>query len=214
MPTSFRRTFVTGLLVIMPVLITYWVVRLLFGTINNTVTPVIFKLMGLFAPGQEDWLLKFAAPIVSIVLAVAVIYLIGLIGGNVIGRQVLKSLEALLLHIPIVRGIYSATRQFIDTFSRSDGKSFSGVVLVEFPRAGCWSIGLLTTETRGEVPVRTGRALVSVFVPTTPNPTGGYLLFVPKEDVVHLEMSIDDALKMIISGGVLTPDFKAARAAS
>src|SRR4051812_20997 len=196
---SFRRTFVTGLLLVTPVLVTYWVIRLMFGVINNNLTPLIFKLAQLLGPGpwaQETWL-RLSAPLVSVVLAVITIYVLGLVGGNVLGRQILKSVEAVLLHVPLVRGIYSATRQFIDTFSHKEGQSFHGVVLVEFPRQGAWSLALVTGETRGEVPVRAGRAVVSVFVPTTPNPTGGYLIFVPKEEVIYLDMGVDDALKMI-----------------
>jgi len=189
------------------VFVSFWLVTLLFGLINETVTPVLFQVVSWFASSawvEQAWV-NYIAPLVSIVLAVAVIYVIGLVGGNVFGRQLLAWLEAVLLRVPIVRGIYGATRQFIDTFSRQDGRAFSGVVLVEFPRAGTWTLGLVTGSTQGEIYRRIHRDLVNVFVPTTPNPTGGYLIFVPSENVIRLEMSIDDALKMIISGGVLTP---------
>lgn len=204
---SFRRTLLTGLVVVLPIFITYWVIAFIVGALHRTVTPVLTQILRLLAPGewlQQAWL-NYIAPLVSVALAVAVIYLIGLVGGNVLGRQLLKTVEGLLLRIPIVRGIYSATRQFIDTFSRPQGSGFRGVVLIEFPREGSWSLAFLTGAPQGEVQEHAGQPLVSVFVPTTPNPTSGYLLFVPESRTVRLDITIDDALKMIISGGVLVP---------
>ena len=205
---SVRRTFLTGLIIVLPVFVTYWVLKVIFGSINSSVTPVIFHVVQLFGPGEwvkYAWV-TFIAPIVSVSLAASIILMVGLVGGNMVGRQVLKAAEALIMRVPVVRGIYSATRQFIDTFSRPDGSAFRSVVLVEFPRPGAWSIAFLTSTAQGEVQRRAGRRLVAVFVPTTPNPTGGYLLFVPEESVIKMGMSVDDALKMVISGGILTPE--------
>ena len=205
---SFRRTFVTGLFIVLPVLVTVWVISLIFGAVDGTVTPVLTEAVRLITPGQ--WLanawVKYIAPLVSVLLAVFIIYIIGLVGGNVLGRQVLRWMESILMHIPVVRGIYSATRQFVDTFSRPGGNAFRSVVMVEFPREGTWSLGLVTGEASGEVAARAKSKLITVFVPTSPNPTGGYVLFVPDDKVVRLEMSVDDAMKIIISGGVLTPE--------
>jgi uncharacterized membrane protein len=209
---SFRRTFLTGLLVVLPVFATFWLISLVFGLIDASVTPLLFQTLRWLAPASwraTGWV-TYGAPLVSVTLAVAVIYVIGLIGGNVLGRQVLRWLDSMLMHVPVVRSIYSATRQFVDTFSRPAGQSFNGVVLVEFPRDGVWTLGFLTGQTQGEVRERIGRELLNVFVPTTPNPTGGYLLFVPAEKVIRLAMSIDDAFRIIISGGVLTPGHAAA----
>ena len=205
---GFRRTFVTGLIIVMPVVVTYWLIALIFGAVHNQVTPVLTNIVALVAPGpwlQWAWV-NYIAPLVSVLLAVTMVYLIGLVGGNVLGRQLLSWLEGLLLHVPVVRGIYSAARQFVDTFSRSDGKAFRSVVLVEFPREGCWSIGLVTGEPAAVVTQATGKKLVTVFVPTSPNPTGGYVLFVPDDRALRLDMSVDDALKLVISGGVLAPE--------
>ncbi len=205
---GFRRTFITGLVVVLPLMLTFWLVSLLFGMVDGTVTPVLTSFVRLVAP--EAWLQRawvtYVAPLVSIALAVFTIYLIGLVGGNVLGRQLLRWGEAILLRIPVVRPIYSAAKQFVDTFSHSDGKSFSSVVLVEFPREGVWTLGFVTGTTRGEVAARTRRSLLTVFVPTSPNPTGGYVLFVPEDKVIRLEMTVDDALKVVITGGVLAPD--------
>jgi len=142
----------------------------------------------------------------SIALLVAVVYLLGLFGGNVIGKQVLGLFDRLLKSIPVVRAIYSSTRQFLDTFAK-EGSAFSKVVLVEYPRQGTWTLALLSGDTKGEVIHCLERELVSVFIPTTPNPTSGWLLFVPKSDVIELSMSVDDGFKMILSGGVLSPEY-------
>ena len=134
------------------------------------------------------------------------VYLLGTLAGNVLGRQLIAALESLLMQIPVVRGIYSATRQFLQTFSGDKNEAFSKVVLFEYPRKGLWTMGLLTGETRGEVQEKTDDVVVSVFVPTTPNPTSGWLIFVPRKNLTELSMSVDDAFKMIISGGILTPE--------
>jgi len=205
---TFKRTFLTGLLIILPVFITYWVMRFIFAQIDQAVTPTIRQAVvwaGFQWLLEEGWV-PYIAPMVSVTLLVLLIYAIGLFGGNVLGQQILDGVDKLLRSIPLVRGIYTATRQFVDTFAK-EGKSFRKVVLVEYPRKGLWTIALLTGDATGEVAYRADQELVSVFVPTTPNPTSGWLLFVPTTDLVELDMSVDDAFKLIISGGVLTPEF-------
>lgn len=205
---TLRRTFVTGLLIVLPVLVTIFIIRFVLGQIDKAVTPMVLKLIPLVGLGRwaETAWVDYLAPLVSVALSLLLIYLLGLIGENVIGRQILKWIDKMLRQVPVVRGIYSATRQFLDTFS-SGGKAFNRVVLIEYPRKDLWTMALMTADTTGEVQHRTGQKVVSVFIPTTPNPTSGWLLFVPEEDVIELEMSVDDAFKMIISGGVLTPEF-------
>ena len=139
------------------------------------------------------------------------IFLIGLLAENVLGRQLLKGLEWLLMQIPFIRGIYSATRQFLETFSGDSTKAFRKVVLFSIHAKGLWTMGLLTGDAKGEVAERIPEKMVSVFVPTTPNPTSGWLIFVPVESVQELDMDVDDAFKMIISGGVLTPGVETCR---
>jgi uncharacterized membrane protein len=204
---TFRRNLITGMLIILPVLVTVWVLSLIFGLLNETVTPLILQFLKLVTLGKlsEATWVQYVAPVVSITLSVLFIYVLGLTGGNVLGRQLLNAVDKWLKRIPFVRGIYSATRQFVDTFQGGSG-SFSHVVLVEYPRLGVWTLAFVTNKTQGEVQERTSKNLVSVFVPTTPNPTSGFLLFVPEEQLISLEMSVDDAFKMIVSGGVLTPD--------
>lgn len=204
---TFRGTLITGTLIILPVFITIWVIRFVFQLIAQLVTPLllrIFELMGFGWFLERSWV-GFTVPGVSVLLLLGTIFLIGLVGGNVIGKQMINVIERLLKSIPVVSGIYSAVRQFLDTFSNS-GRAFSKVVLIQYPRKGLWTLALLTNDTEGEVRQQVGTDLVSVFVPTTPNPTSGWLLFVPKTEVIELHMSVDDAFKMIISGGVLIPE--------
>ena len=201
---TFRRTFLTGLIVLTPVLVTIWVVRLVLETVTGAVTPTIQALIRALHI-EQTWV-QFIAPLIGLILSGFVIYFLGTLAGNVLGRQLISGLERLLMQIPVVRGIYSATRQFLQTFSGDKNKAFSKVVLFQYPREGLWTMGLLTGETRGEVQNETPDDVVSVFVPTTPNPTSGWLIFVPTKDLKVLTMSVDDAFKMIISGGILTPE--------
>jgi uncharacterized membrane protein len=204
---TFRRTFLTGVIIVLPVVVTGWIVHFVFNLLARTLTPVVVQTLQLFGLGawsQQAWL-NYVAPLVSVALSLLLIYLLGLVGTNVIGKQILALVDRLILQVPFVRGIYSATRQFFRTFSRSRGEAFSRVVLVEYPRRDLWTMALVTARTGGEVQEKTRADMISVFVPTTPNPTSGWLLFVPEEDCVFLDMSVDDAFKMIISGGVVTP---------
>lgn len=207
MKTShFRRTFITGLVFILPIIISIWIVRFVFEQVSATVTPMVIQVIRLVGIA-ENFLVTYMAPLFSVALAVFLIWLIGLIGGNVIGRRLLRRLESLILQVPVIKGIYSATRQFLDTFSSAGSKAFKEVVLVEYPRVGLWSLAFLTNDNnQGEVQRKTKDEVISVFIPTTPNPTSGWLLFVAKSEVIRLEMTVDEAFKMIISGGVLTPE--------
>ncbi|MEM6558615.1 MAG: DUF502 domain-containing protein [Myxococcota bacterium] len=209
MKKNFRRTFITGLVFILPIIVTVWLIRFVFDQASSTVKPVVVQVLRLLTGSalSERIAVDYLAPLLSVILALAMIWIIGLIGGNVIGRRLLRRLENLMLQIPVVRSVYAATRQFLDTFSAAGSKAFQEVVLVEYPRRGLWSMAFVTNEaTTGEVQRRTQDDVISVFIPTTPNPTSGWLLFVAKNDVIVLSMTVDEAFKMIISGGVLTPE--------
>ncbi len=204
---SVRSTFLTGLIIVLPLWLTVWLLSLIWGVFADALTPLVLQVIKLFALGEwsEKAWVNYLAPLVSVSLSVLLIYLVGLVGANVIGRQVIAAFDKLLLQVPFVRGIYKATRQFFDTFANPKGNAFQRVVLIEYPRRGLWTLALVTNETRGEVQRRTPHPVISVFVPTTPNPTSGFLLFVPTAEVIELTMSVEDALKMIVSGGVVLP---------
>jgi uncharacterized membrane protein len=205
MHRSFRSTFVAGLFICLPLWVTIWTIQLVFTRVERLLTPMVLDL-GIFL-GLGPWLeaawADYVAPLVSVMLGVVGIWLVGLVGGNVLGKQVLSGLERIVLQIPVVRSIYGATRQFIEAFSPGAGRAFSRVVLVEYPRAGVWTLGLVTNTANAKISGEVGKHLISVFLPTTPNPTSGWLAFVPDNELISLDMSVDDAFKLIVSGGVL-----------
>ena len=202
---NFKRTFVAGLFICLPLAVTIWTIQFVFTRVEGLMTPFVLDLG--YALGLGPWLREawadYVAPLVSVALGVLAIWLVGLVGGNVLGKQLLSGLERLVLQIPVVRSIYGATRQFIEAFSPGAGRAFSRVVLVEYPRAGVWTLGLVTNTHNPEVSAHTGSPMVSVFLPTTPNPTSGWLAFVPDNELISLNMTVDDAFKLIVSGGVL-----------
>lgn len=215
MQHNFRRTFIAGLFICLPLFVTLWTIQFIWVRIENTVTPVVLQSMRL--AGLGDWLkvawVDYLAPLLSVGLGIMAIWAVGLIGGNVIGRQFLRLFEKLVQHVPVVRSIYGATRQFVSTFSQAQGRSFSRVVLVEFPRKDMWTLGFVTNDAPARiqaattaVSATTPRKMTSIFLPTTPNPTGGWLLFVPDNTLIDMPMSVDDAFKLIISTGVLSGD--------
>lgn len=208
MQHNFRRTFVAGLFICLPLFVTLWTIQFILLRIENTLTPLVLQSMRL--AGLGDWLkvawVDYLAPLLSVGLGILAIWAVGLIGGNVIGRQCLRLFEKLVQHVPVVRSIYGATRQFVSTFSQAQGRSFSRVVLVEFPRKDMWTLGFVTNQAPAVVRGATQAKMTSIFLPTTPNPTGGWLLFVADDSLVDVAMSVDDAFKLIISGGVLSSD--------
>jgi len=207
MKTTLRRAFVTGLFVLLPLVVTFWVIRFVVTQIDSVISPIFLSVIHFFGLGSHFAIIwaNYVGPLFSVILAVVMIAAVGFLGGNVLGRQAITLFERLLLHVPVVRSIYSATRQFIDTFSHSNGKAFKGVVLVEYPRIGIWTLGFVTGDAATEMQQRLGQDMLYVFLPTAPNPTSGWLVVVPHSAALPLEMTVDDAFKLILSGGVLGP---------
>jgi uncharacterized membrane protein len=204
--TSLRNAFLSGLLLIAPLAVTLWVFSWLVGQIGGSFRPYLFP----FVPeGRLTALWDILASIIVIGLITAVGYASRYVFGKYFGGVA----ERFVQSIPGVGAVYHSVKQIVDTFNSKDRHSFSKVVLVEFPRKGAYTVGFITTECRGEVQARTSTALVSVFVPTTPNPTGGYIIFVPRTELIELEMSTGDGMKLIISGGTVIPPWPVAAAA-
>ncbi len=193
-----RRYLVAGLLVWLPLGATFLVINLLVGWMDKS-------LLLLPAAYRPDNLLGFHIPGLGVLLSLLILLLTGLVAANLFGRKVVSMWEGLLARIPLVRSVYSAVKQMVETMFADTGKSFRKVVLVEFPRRGLWTLAFLTNEEDGAVQHVTGRDVVNVYIPTTPNPTGGYFVLVPKEDVRELDMSVDDGLKMLLSMGAVNP---------
>lgn len=194
-----RRYLVAGLLVWLPLVATFFVIRLLVQWMDQS-------LLLLPQEYRPENLLGFTVPGLGVVLSLMILLVTGLVAANLFGRKLVSLWEQLVAHIPLVRSVYSAVKQLVETMFSRDGQSFRKVLLVEFPRRGLWTLAFLTGTDKGEAQQKTGRDVLNVYIPTTPNPTGGYFVMVPKEDVRELEMSVDEGLKMLLSMGAVVPD--------
>ena len=203
-----RTHFVRGLLIVLPTIITLWLLRVLFGIVSDDVTPIVVRVLA--ALGIEDsggWRARFVVPLVGVVLTLLLVYLIGLFTANLIGARILAWLEGVILRIPLVKGIYGAARQLLDALGSGGKGAFSRVVLVEYPRPRVWTLGFVTNETRARVPAAAGPAeTLMVFFPTAPNPTSGWLALVPVGELLEVDLTIEEGVKLIVSGGIVTPE--------
>ncbi len=195
---TFRSYLVAGLLIWVPVVITIFIVRFLVGMSDKALLLIPSKF-------RPESLLGFNIPGLGVIFAIAVLLITGLIARNYFGKYIVEGWERLMSRIPIVRNIYSGARQIAETVFADNSKAFSKVCLIQYPRKGVWSLCFKTSTEVGEVQARTNRDVVSVFVPTTPNPTSGFVIILPVEDVIELDMSVDEGLRMIISLGVVVP---------
>jgi len=193
-----RKYLIAGLLVWIPLVITGWVLSLLVDLMDQSLRLLPENL-------RTDALLGRHIPGMGVFLTVAIVLLTGVIAANFFGKKLLSVWDAILQRIPIVRSIYGGVKQISDTLFSPEGKAFRKAVLVHYPHPGAWTVALMTGEPQHEVADFLGRDKVSVFVPTTPNITAGFFLIVPKAEVIELEMSVDEALKYIISMGVAEP---------
>lgn len=201
---NLKRYFITGLLIWVPLVITIWVVVLLVTTLESVV-PAFLSPQALFG---------FSIPGFRVLLVVLVLLLTGVLGANFIGRAFLERWERLLGRIPLVRTIYTSVKQVSDTVLSPQGQAFRQAVLVQFPHQGAWTVAFLTGAPSGEIADYLQDDYVSVYVPTTPNPTSGYFLMVPRRDVKKLNISVDAALKYVVSMGVVAPPPQAPIAAA
>ncbi len=211
---SLRSSFLTGLVVVAPVGLTIWLIWTVVGWIDGVVLPLVpdnwqpdrlvQNLFGL--PLEEQY--SFAG--IGVVIFLVFTIIIGWMAKGLIGRSMIKFAESLVERTPVVRSIYSGIKQISETVFAQSERSFEKACLIEYPRRGIWAIGFISTTAKGEVADRTGNGgdMVSIFVPTTPNPTSGFLLFFPKNDVIELDMSIEDAAKLVISAGLVYPNSK------
>jgi uncharacterized membrane protein len=191
---SLRRYFFTGLIVILPVAISVFILWRLFFALDRVLGPFIEQYLGRSIPG------------VGLVALVALIIMVGAIASNFIGRRLIRAGERLVNRIPLVRWIYRTTKQLFSTLFHERSTSFRKVVLIDFPYKGIYALAFQTSDSGGIMEEAVGKRLVTVYLPTTPNPTSGYLLLVPEDDVVPLAMSVDDGLRLVISAGALMGD--------
>lgn len=197
--SKLRGYLIAGLLVWVPLGVTILIIKFLIDLMDNT-------LLILPAAWHPDQLLGVRVPGLGMLLSLIVVLVTGMVVANLFGRHVFSFTESLLARIPVVRAIYSATKQLTETLFSGSGKSFRKVVLVQYPRVGLWTLGFITGDGLPEANSKAGRDFVNIFVPTTPNPTSGFFLMVPRKDVIELEMSVDAGIKLIISAGAVLPD--------
>jgi uncharacterized membrane protein len=193
-----KKYFITGLLVLVPLFITLWVLSTLINTMDQS-------LLLLPEAWQPKKLVGFNIPGLGALLTMVIIFVTGLIATNIFGQQLIAMWESFLTRVPFVKSIYSSVKQVSDTLFSNSGNAFRKAVLVQYPRQGCWTIAFITGYPGGDVSNHLRGEYISIYVPTTPNPTSGFFLMLPKEDVIELDMSVDEALKYIISMGTVAP---------
>ena len=196
---ALRRWLLTGLLVTVPAVVTLWVLDWIVGTLDQT-------LLILPPSWRPDQLLGFHLPGFGVLLALGILLLIGATASNFVGKKLVQGWNGLLHRIPIVRSIYSGVQQVSDTLFSDNGTAFRRTVLLQWPREGVWTIGFVTGVPGGDAAAHLPDDCLSIYVPTTPNPTGGYFVMVPRTSCIELRMSVDEALKYVVSMGVVVPN--------
>lgn len=201
--TRLRNYFLTGLVITGPIGITLWLTWTFIKWVDGWVKPFVPKLY------NPDTYLPFPIPGFGLIVAVFVLTVVGFLAANFLGRSLISVGEKIVGRMPLVRNIYSGLKQIFETVLDQRGSSFTTAALIEYPRRGLWAIVFISTDTKGEVErrLKDKADTLSVFLPTTPNPTSGFLLFVPKEDVIELDMSVEDAAKLVISAGLVNPKY-------
>ncbi|OWZ83065.1 DUF502 domain-containing protein [Natranaerobius trueperi] len=189
-----RNYFFAGVIVLLPLVSSLYIFWVLFRWLDNLVeTPVN--------------LIPWEGPGAGIISAVIIILITGVLATNLVGKKIVYLADILFTRVPFIRNIYTAIKQLLDTFTNLEKKtSFKRVVMLEYPRKGCYVIGFATGDSRGEPQIKTNEELMSIFIPTTPNPTSGILVMVPKQEITFLAMTVEEGLKFVVSGGVVTPE--------
>ncbi len=190
---NLKRIFTTGLFALLPLAITVYVFYLVYSFLDNLIGDLIQAIFDFRIPG-----IGFAA-------ALLLIMVVGFVASNIIGKQLIGFSDTLFQRVPLARGIYSSARQIIDAFTVQGKNAFQKVVLLEYPRKGLYVLGFVTGSSKGEIQEKTHEETLSIFIPTTPNPTSGMLILAPRHEVIELEMSIEEGMKVIVSGGLVAP---------
>lgn len=198
--SKIKAYFFTGILVTAPVAMTFYLAYKLITWIDVSVNRLIPPEF------RPDNYLPYSIPGLGVVLLILALILIGMFAAGFLGRFFLRLGEWIVYKVPFISSVYSLLKQVFQTFLSSKNEAFTKVVLLEYPRKGLWILGFVSSDTQGEVKDKLGRELLNVFIPTTPNPTSGFLIFVPKEDTINVDMSVEEGIKFVISGGLVTPE--------
>lgn len=190
---NLKRIFIAGLLALLPLAVTVYVFYLVYSFLDNLLGNLIHALFDYRIPG-----IGFAAGLLLIMI-------VGFIASNIIGKRLIDFSDTIFQRLPLAKGIYSSARQIIDAFTLQGENTFQKVVILEYPRKGLYVLGFVTSTSRGEIQEKTNEETLSIFIPTTPNPTSGMLILAPRHEVTELDMTIEEGMKVIISGGLFTP---------
>jgi len=198
-----RRRLVAGILVILPIYVTYFVIKFLIGLLGGILSPVVEKILELLEVSPpSNTVEEFVVTTIALILALSVLYFTGLFAANLAGKFLINFYEAILNKMPIVKNIYASSKQLIHLVGLPSREAFKRVVIVEYPRAGMKAIAFVT----GSIKSNDGTELTSIFIPTTPIPTSGFLLYLPESDIVETYMTIEEGMKLVFSGGILAPE--------
>ncbi|MFQ5687654.1 MAG: DUF502 domain-containing protein [Candidatus Scalindua sp.] len=196
-----RRKLVAGLLVVFPIFITFIVIKFLFSLIGGILSPVVEKAFIFMGSSPKSTVDEFVVTSIAFILTFIALYFIGVIATNFFGKLILSFFEAILNKTPIIKNIYTSSKKLIEIISLPGRQSFKRVVVVEYPRVGMKAFAFVT----GNIKTKDGTELTSIFIPTTPNPTSGFLIYIPEDDILETDMNIEEGMKLIISGGILVP---------
>ncbi|MBN2136086.1 MAG: DUF502 domain-containing protein [Acidobacteria bacterium] len=189
-----KKHIFTGILALLPVIGTFWVLSIIYNFFADLNVSFIEDIIGFQIPG------------IQIIFVIIVLFLIGFIVNTSIGKSIFKYSEVLLSKVPMVRGVYGGIKQLTDTLTSKNEGEDARVVLVQYPRVGLWQLGFVTNEAWSAIQEKSGANLINILMPTSPNPTGGMLILAPKEDIIPLDMSYNEGMKYVVSGGVVTPE--------
>ncbi|KCZ94664.1 DUF502 domain-containing protein [Hyphomonas johnsonii] len=196
-----RGRFFAGMVIAAPIAVTFLILQFLIGEIDKRVVPLIPAAL------NPETYLKYAVPGFGLIVLVVFLTILGAITTNLIGRSVVGIGDRVLSRVPIVRSLYSAFKQLVEVFAKDNTDQFSEVVLIEYPKPGTWCLGFVSSAARGEIGAALGHEFLGIFVPTTPNPTSGFLMYVHAKEVIRLGMTVEEGAKMILSAGLVVPEF-------
>ena len=202
-----RARFFAGMVIALPIAVTFGILQFVIENIDKRVVPILPASL------RPETYLNYAVPGFGVIVLVLFLTVLGAITTNLLGRSVVVMTDRILSRVPIVRSVYSAFKQIVDVFANNPTEQFRECVLIEFPREGSWCLGFIASPARGEVKTLLGEEYIGVFVPTTPNPTSGFIMFVKAEDTIKLHMSVEEGARMILSAGLVVPDHPEVKAA-
>ena len=195
-----RGRFLAGMVIAAPIAITFYVLQFLINFIDNRVKPLLPPVI------QPETYTNYAIPGFGVLVMIVALTILGGVATNLIGRSVISAADRILSRLPIVRNVYAAFKQLTEVIANNQQSSYDRVVLIEYPKRGSWCIGFVSTGAKGEIRTRLGEGYIGVFVPTTPNPTSGFLMYVKTEECIEMDMTIEEGAKMILSAGLVVPD--------